>query len=146
MTANINARQSTRPSGQFNSCSQGQYHTSSCQGSLLSSETPQVTSAPTPEHEPPHSCSISMTDNTTSSGWLRKSNFAETGEKAPHLLAKLQVARSHANRFIDHDIKEYSQWFPCKANLIADALSRDFHLSNTQLTALVRSSLQPQNR
>ena len=95
---------------------------------------------------PPHSCSISMTNNTTSAGWLRKSNFAETGENAPHLLAKLQVARSHANRFIDHDIKEYSQWFPGKANLIADALSRDFHLSNTQLTTLVRFSLPHQNR
>ena len=51
ITANTNTRRSTRPSGQFNNRSQGQYHTSSRQGSSLSSENPQVTSAPTPEHE-----------------------------------------------------------------------------------------------
>ena len=95
---------------------------------------------------PPQSCSISLTDNTTSAGWLRKSNFADDNDKTPHMLAKLHVARSHASRFIDHDIKEYSQWFPGKENIIADALSRDFHLSDKHLTDIVRSSLPLQNR
>ena len=45
---------------------------------------------------PPHSCSISLTNNTTSAGWLRKSNFADNDDKAQHLLSKLQAACSHA--------------------------------------------------
>ena len=95
---------------------------------------------------PPLSCSISLTDSTTSAGWLRKSNFSDTGDNVEHLHAKLQVARSHATRFIDNDIREYSQWFPGKHNIIADSLSRDFHLSNNTLTSIVRSILPPQNR
>ena len=95
---------------------------------------------------PPLSCSISLTDSTTSAGWLRKSNFSDTGENAEHFHAKLQVARSHATRFIDNDIREYSQWFPGKHNIIADSLSRDFHLSNKTLTSVVRSILPPQTR
>ena len=98
------------------------------------------------EQLPPLSCSISLTDNTTSAGWLRKSNFSDTGENAEHLHAKLQVARSYATRFINNDIREYSQWFPGKHNIIADSLSRDFHMSNTILTSVVRSILPPQTR
>ena len=94
----------------------------------------------------PLSCSISLTDNTTSAGWLRKSNFADDGDTPQHLAAKLQLARSHAARFIEHDIKEYSQWFPGKHNIIADSLSRDFHLSDLKLTLQIRSLLPSQTR
>ena len=94
----------------------------------------------------PLSCSISLTDSTTSAGWLRKSNFVDHGDDKKHSLAKIQVSRAHAARFIDNDIREYSQWFPGKDNIIADALSRDFHLSAPQLTQLIRSHLPPQHR
>ena len=85
------------------------------------------------------SCSISLTDNTTSAGWLRKSNFHDTDDTTRHMSAKLQVACSHAARFLKHDIREYSQWFPGKDNILADSLSRDFHLSDSELTQLLLS-------
>ena len=93
---------------------------------------------------PPLSCSILLSDNTTSAGWLGKSNFVDQGDGRAHSLAKLQVAWAHAARFMEKNIHEYSQWFPGKDNIIADALSRDFHLSDNQLTQLIRSHLPPQ--
>ena len=38
----------------------------------------------------------------------------------------------------------YSQHIKGKFNLIADSLSRDFHLSNKQLTFLLNSLYKPQ--
>ena len=47
---------------------------------------------------PPLSCVLSMTDSTTTNGWLRKTNFADdNGTKdASHLACKLDLARAHA--------------------------------------------------
>ena len=85
------------------------------------------------------SCVVSMTDSTTSAGWLRKSNFNDDGDTDKHMLGKFQTARSHALRMLKYDIKEYSQWFRGKHNIIADSLSRDFHLSDNELTSLFHS-------
>ena len=38
----------------------------------------------------------------------------------------------------------YAQWFPGKENSIADALSRDFHLTNTDLTSKLFELFSPQ--
>ena len=51
--------------------------------------------------------------------------------------ARIAVARAHARRYMNHEIREYSQWFPGKENCVADALSRDFHLSDDDLTHLI---------
>jgi hypothetical protein len=40
---------------------------------------------------------------------------------------------------MEADIKGYSQWFKGKRNNVADALSRDWHLSDDELTSLLRS-------
>lgn len=53
--------------------------------------------------------------------------------------AKMITSRAHALRMLNNDVREYGQWFPAKYNLIADALSRDFHLDNSQLQNLFSS-------
>ena len=93
---------------------------------------------------PKLSCVLSMTDSTTSAGWLRKSNFADDGDSKSHMRAKLHAARAHAARLLEFDIREYSQWFPGELNLIADSLSRDFHLSDSQLVNLFTSRFSSQ--
>ena len=90
---------------------------------------------------PPLSCILSMTDSTTSAGWLRKSNFTDDsdGECDAHITCKLELARAHALRLMHNKIKEYSQWFPGDKNPVSDTLSRDFHLKDNELTHLLYS-------
>jgi hypothetical protein len=84
-----------------------------------------------------------MTDSTTSEGWLRKSNFRED-DNMIQAQARIQVAREHASRYMNLGIRDYSQWFPGKDNIIADALSREIHLTDTQLISLLRTSVPKQ--
>ena len=93
---------------------------------------------------PPLSCILSMTDNTTSAGWLRKSNFWDIDDTKIHMQQKAQTARNHAKRMMQHRIKEYNQWFPGKNNIIADALSRDFHFTDTKLISIFNSLFSSQ--
>ena len=93
---------------------------------------------------PPSSCTLSMTDSTTSAGWLRKSNFANVDETKLHTQAKMKTSRMHASRLLKHDIREYSQWFPGNRNVVADSLSRDFHINDNSLTNLFRSNFPQQ--
>jgi hypothetical protein len=55
-------------------------------------------------------CALSMTDSTTSEGWLRKSNFKEETDLIQASVC-IQVAQEHASRFMDLEIKDFSQWF-----------------------------------
>ena len=95
---------------------------------------------------PPLSCILSMTDSSTTNGWLRKSNFPDDSEDEldSHLTCKMELARAHSLRMLDNWVKEYSQWFAGKLNNVSDALSRDFHLSDDQLTHLLASSVPSQ--
>jgi hypothetical protein len=54
------------------------------------------------------------------------------------------VAREHAMRYMNHEIREYSQWFPGIQNNVADALSREIDLSDAKLTNLLRLSVPSQ--
>ena len=92
----------------------------------------------------PSSCVLSMTDNTTSAGWLRKSNFTPSNEHPATTEAKLRIARSHAKRMIKFNMREYSQWFPGHKNIVADSLSRDFHVTNTDLVSKFNKHFAPQ--
>jgi hypothetical protein len=86
-------------------------------------------------------CALSMTDSTTSAGWIQKTNFKEDN-------ATRSIARHHAALFIESDIKEYSQWFEGKKNQVADALSRELERSDNDLTNTLRSlfpSMLPQH-
>jgi hypothetical protein len=88
-------------------------------------------------------CALSMTDSTTSAGWLRKSNFREEDDEV-QASARITVARSHARRYMNQGIRDYSQWFRGRDNNIADSLSRDFHLSDSDLTKFVLSNFPSQ--
>ena len=89
-------------------------------------------------------CALSMTDSTTAEGWMRKSNFVEPNEHPVQAKTRVDAARKYASIFLDADIKGYSQWFEGKKNNVADALSRDWHLSTDELTFLLHSHFPEQ--
>ncbi len=78
-------------------------------------------------------CALSMTDNTTSARWMQKSNFREESEPV-QAAARILVTRTHARHYMNLEIRDYSLWFQGKDNNVADSLSRDFHLSDAELT------------
>jgi hypothetical protein len=78
-------------------------------------------------------CSLSMTNSTTSEGWVQKTNFKED-KNGIQATIRIELAQSHAARFMDHGIREYSQWFHGIENDMADALSRDMDRSDEELT------------
>lgn len=81
-------------------------------------------------------CALSMTDSTTSAGWIRKTNFKEDILDPIEAKTRIEIARHHASLFIfiEKDIKEYSQWFEGEKNPVADALSREFKRPNQHFT------------
>ncbi len=79
-------------------------------------------------------CALSMTDSTTSEGWLRKTNFSELGDNPLQATVRLEAARMHAMHYMTLGIREYSQWFKGEANVVANALSRDNDRSDDKLT------------
>jgi hypothetical protein len=84
-------------------------------------------------------CALSMTDSTTSEGWLRKTNFSELGDNPLQATVRLEAARTHAMHYMTLGIREYSQWFKGEANVVADALSRDNDRSDEELTNIFRT-------
>jgi hypothetical protein len=82
------------------------------------------------------SCILSQTDSTTAAGWLHKSNFADSEDE----IVQMTTARHLATLIIESKCCLYSQWFPGDENTISDALSRDFHLSNHELSNLINNS------
>ena len=88
-------------------------------------------------------CALSMTDSTTSEGWLRKTNFREDDDLV-QASVRIQVAREHATRYMNHEIRDYSQWFPGIENDMADALSREKDLSDAELTKLLHLTVPSQ--
>ena len=91
-------------------------------------------------------CALSMTDSTTSAGWIRKTNFKEDILDPIEAKTRIKIARHHALVFIEKDIKEYSQWFEGEKNPVADALSREFKRPDTELTNILRSLFPSQLR
>ena len=85
----------------------------------------------------PGDCCLSMVDSSTSEGWTHRSNFSETGEEPEQARVRREVARDHAWHVLEAGVKDYSQWFPGDENDVADSLSRDFHLSDAELTNLL---------
>ena len=80
-----------------------------------------------------------MTDSTTAKGWMRKSNFSESGSDPIQARVRADAARQYADVFMAARVKGYSQWFEGKRNNVADALSREWHRSNDELTFLLHS-------
>jgi hypothetical protein len=86
------------------------------------------------------SCLLSQTDSSSAAGWIKKSNFADCENE----IVQLNTARKLASIIIDTNSCLYSQWFEGDANQIADALSRDFHLTDSELTCLILRSIPEQ--
>jgi len=75
-----------------------------------------------------------LTDNSSAVGWLYKASF--------NPLTHFQhdtVARKLAKILLENDASITSQHTPGKYNIIADALSRDFHLPPNHLTFILKS-------
>ena len=90
-------------------------------------------------HDPsPHPCLLAMGDSTCSAGWQHNSNFDP--ELDP---MHAEVAREQARTIMLHDASEYSQHIPGLSNVIADSLSRDFHLSNAKLISMLFATNPP---
>ena len=92
----------------------------------------------------PGDCSLSMTDSSTSEGWSRKTNFKEDGDDPIQATVRLEVARGHAQRFMENEIKDYSQWFPGKENDVSDALSRDDDRDDEELIHVLKTFVPSQ--
>ncbi len=82
-------------------------------------------------------CALSMTNSTTSEGWLKKTNFIEDGESPIQATIRLKVAHLHASHYLSHEIREYSQWFCGADNQVANALSRDDDHTDKELTKIL---------
>ena len=88
---------------------------------------------------PPFSCLLAQGDSTSASGWLRKSNFQEHSHRI-----HLEASRHLAFILLVAQVVLYSQWFAGDDNGTADVLSRDFHLPDEVLTAMLLSDLPSQ--
>jgi hypothetical protein len=86
------------------------------------------------------SCILSQTDSSSAAGWLKKSNFNDNANDT----VKMTTARHLARLMIEAHSCLYSQWFAGEENVVADCLSRDFHLSEFQLTQLINSCVSHQ--
>ena len=82
----------------------------------------------------PYPCYLHWSDSMSCIGWMRKSNFS-FGEMPVHA----EIARFHARHMMEMNACHYSQHLPGIDNVIADCLSRDFHLTDDQIIALLTS-------
>jgi hypothetical protein len=89
---------------------------------------------------PIESCVLSQTDSTTAAGWINKSNFTESKDE----IVQLYTARKLASIIIEAESCLYSQWFQGDDNQVADSLSRDFHLNDSELTTFILNSIPEQ--
>jgi hypothetical protein len=68
------------------------------------------------------SCILRQEDNTSATGVLKKSNFADSEDE----IVQLTVAHQLASLIINAESCLFSQWFPGAQNEVSDACSRDF--------------------
>jgi hypothetical protein len=79
------------------------------------------------------SCILSQTESSTAAGWLCKSNFVDAEDE----VVQLTTARHLSLLAIQSKCCLYSKWFLGEHNTVSDALSRDFHLSQYELSNLI---------
>ena len=90
----------------------------------------------------PIDCSLICCDNVSAMGWLQKSNFVNCGDSE----LNFRLARHLARLLINHRHCIYSQWLAGEQNNIADHLSRDFDMSDNDLTNFLTITYPSQNR
>lgn len=87
------------------------------------------------------SCILSQSDSSSATGWLRKSNFADSNTNE---IVQMITARHLASIILKSNSCLYSQWFAGDENVVADSLSRDFHIPDEILTSLIKRSTPQQ--
>jgi hypothetical protein len=90
----------------------------------------------------PGDCFLSVGDNISALRWIRKSNFnpEAKSEHATHLA----LARHVTMRLADLRVTQFSQWLPGIDNVVADALSREHTMSDSDLTNFIVHSYPSQ--
>jgi hypothetical protein len=78
---------------------------------------------------------LAYTDSSSALGWLYHSTFNPVKD-----LQHDKVARHFANLLFKNEATIYPEHIPGKHNVIADSLSRDFHLTNIQIIHLFYNS------
>jgi hypothetical protein len=82
-----------------------------------------------------HPCILSLSDNSSTVAWLHKSNHDPTSSPIHNA-----IGRWHARNLLSHDACDYSQHIQGSENLVADSLSRDFHLNDNEILTLLSKS------
>lgn len=82
---------------------------------------------------------LAFTDSSSALGWLFHSTFDPIKQPMHD-----KVARDLDWLCTQNNVSLFSQHIPGKRNIIADALSRDFHLNNDELTKILLSHLPSQ--
>jgi hypothetical protein len=77
---------------------------------------------------------MAFTDNSSALGWMYHSTFNPVKDKGHD-----KLARYLAFLLFKQEATLHSEHIPGHHNTISDSLSRDFHLTNTQLTSLLTS-------
>jgi hypothetical protein len=85
---------------------------------------------------------LSIGDNSSAIGWIKKLNFKpeEEAEQATHLA----LARYMTRTLSDLDVIQFGQWLPGADNGVADALSRQHDLSDLEVTDAMKTSFPSQ--
>ncbi len=78
-------------------------------------------------------CVLSLGDSSSTTSWLHKSNHDPASSPVHN-----EIARWHASNLLEHQASDYSQHIAGSDNIVPDSLSRDFHLSDTQLLSLLK--------
>ena len=84
---------------------------------------------------------LSFTDSSSTLGQLFRSNFNTDSHKLHD-----KVARDLAWFCTNNNVSLFGQHIPGENNIIADSLSRDFHLNDSNLTATILSFLPKQEQ
>jgi hypothetical protein len=84
---------------------------------------------------------LAFTDSSSAMGWLYHSTFNPT-----KYLQHDKIARYLAHLLFINEATLHPEHIPGKNNIIADSLSRDFHLTNKNLISLFYSSQESRNQ
>ena len=84
-------------------------------------------------------CFLALSDNSSTVGWLHKANVDDSKNLPLHM-----ATRKFAEVLLEADCCLYSQHIAGEKNIVADFLSRKFHLNHNDLTSLILTSFPSQ--
>ena len=92
----------------------------------------------------PEDCLLSIGNNTSALGWMRRSNFRQKDDSDTSWRVKQQLGRKLASLVLDADAVLYKQWLKGQDNVVADSLSKDNYYLNANTHTLFLKSSAPQ--